>query len=99
MRNKLVCRFDDPEISGLLRARYINKIIKIYLTDKSVVTRETISSIEAKLPQQDFLRIHRSYIVAKNAIDSFTSEVVEVGKKQLPVSRGYKEQALKRLES
>ena len=72
--------------------------IKIYLTDKSVVTRETISSIEAKLPQQNFLRIHRSYIVAVNAIDSFTSELVEIGKKQLPISRGYKEQVLKKLE-
>lgn len=72
--------------------------IKIYLRDKNVVTRETISSIEAKLPQHDFLRIHRSYIVAKNAIDSFTSELVEVGKKQLPISRGYKDQVLKQLE-
>ncbi len=73
--------------------------IKIYLFEKSVVTRETISSIEAKLPQQDFLRIHRSYIVAKNAIDSFTAELIEIGKKQLPISRGYKEQVLRQMES
>lgn len=73
--------------------------IKIYLFEKSVITRETISSIEAKLPQQDFLRIHRSYIVAKNAIDSFTAELIEIGKKQLPISRGYKEQVLRQMES
>jgi len=72
--------------------------IKICLTDKSVVTRETISSIEAKLPTKDFLRIHRSYIIAKSAIDSFTVEYVEIGKKQLPISRGYKEQVLKKME-
>lgn len=72
--------------------------IKIYLTDKNVVTRETISSIEAKLPTNDFMRIHRSYIVAKHAIDSFTSELVEIGKKQLPISRGYKDQVLKQME-
>jgi len=72
--------------------------IKIYLTDKSVVTRETISSIEAKLPTKDFLRIHRSYIIAKSAIDSFTAEYIEIGKKQLPISRGYKEQVLKKME-
>ena len=72
--------------------------IKIYLHDKKVVTRETISSIEAKLPQHDFLRIHRSYIVAKKSIDSFTSEYIEIGKKQLPISRGYKEQVMKQID-
>jgi len=73
--------------------------IKIYLTDKSVVTRETISNIEAKLPQQDFIRIHRSYIVARKYIDSYTSEYIEIGKKQLPISRGFKDQVTKKLES
>lgn len=72
--------------------------IKIHLKDKNVVTRETISSIEAKLPKNDFIRVHRSFIIALNAIDSFTSEFVEIGKKQIPVSRSYKEQVLQRLE-
>lgn len=72
--------------------------IRISLDRKSVVTRETISSIEAKLPKHDFIRVHRSFIVALKAIDSFTSEYVEIGQKQIPISRSYKEQVLKRLE-
>ena len=73
--------------------------IKIYLDKKNVVTRETISSIEAKLPKHEFVRVHRSFIVALKAIDSFTSEYVEIGKKQIPISRSYKDQVLKRLEN
>lgn len=73
--------------------------IRIFLKTKSVVTRETISSIEGKLPQQDFMRVHRSYIVAKNSIDSFTSEYVEIGKKQIPISRSYRTEVLNRLEN
>jgi DNA-binding LytR/AlgR family response regulator len=73
--------------------------IKIHLKGSNVVTRETISSIEAKLPQQDFIRVHRSYVVALNSITSFTSELVEIDKKQIPVSRSYKETVLRRLES
>ncbi len=72
--------------------------IKIHLADKTVVTRETISSIEAKLPQQDFLRVHRSFIIAINEIDSFTAELIEIGNKQIPISRSYKDNVLKRLE-
>ena len=71
--------------------------IKIHLTDKTVVTRETITSIEAKLPKNEFTRTHRSFIVARNKIDSFTSELVEIGKKQIPISRSYKNEVLERL--
>lgn len=73
--------------------------IKIYLTDRNVVTRETISSIEAKLPQKDFIRVHRSFIVATRFVDSFTNEIIELGKKQIPISRSYRSQVLKQLES
>ncbi|SHF78955.1 two component transcriptional regulator, LytTR family [Mariniphaga anaerophila] len=85
--------------SEILYIESLADYIKIYLQDKNVVTRETISSIEAKLPRHDFLRIHRSYIVAKKSIDSFTSEYIEIGKKQLPISRGYKEQVMKQIEN
>ncbi len=84
--------------SEILFIESLADYIKIHLVDKNVVTRETISSIEAKLPQKDFLRVHRSFIVAINAIDSFTAELVEMGKKQIPISRSYKDGVLKRLE-
>lgn len=73
--------------------------IKFHLIDKIIVTRETISSIEAKLPKTDFLRIHRSYIVSILQIDSFTNEFVEIHKKALPISRSYKKDVLFRLEN
>lgn len=85
--------------SEILFIESLSDYIKIHVQDKSVVTRETISNIEAKLPQQDFLRVHRSYIVALKAIDSFTAELVEIGRKQIPISRSYKESVLERLES
>ena len=73
--------------------------IKIYVADKTIVTRETITNIEAKLPQKDFLRIHRSYIASISKIESFTNEFIEVKKKALPISRSYKKDVLVRLEN
>jgi len=72
--------------------------LKIHLLNKIIVTRETITSIEAKLPKNDFLRIHRSYIVSVNKIESFTHEFVEVNKKAIPISRSYKNAILQRLD-
>jgi DNA-binding LytR/AlgR family response regulator len=76
----------------------ISDYIKIHLKDKNVITRETLSNIEAKIPQSDFIRIHRSFIVAVKSIECFTNEYIELGKHQLPISRTYKEEVLKRLE-
>jgi len=73
--------------------------LKIYVADKTIVTRETITNIEAKLPKNDFMRIHRSFIVSISKIESFTNEFIEVKKKALPISRSYKKDVLARLEN
>jgi DNA-binding LytR/AlgR family response regulator len=73
--------------------------IKIHIEDSSIITRETITCIEAKLPKNDFIRIHRSFIVSMNKIDSFTNEFIEVNKKAIPISRSYKKVVLNRLET
>lgn len=72
--------------------------LKIHQKDLTIVTRETISAIEAKLPKQHFLRIHRSYIIAMSHIQSFTNEHITINEIALPISRSYKKEVLKHLE-
>jgi DNA-binding LytR/AlgR family response regulator len=72
--------------------------IKINLDQKIIVTRESITNIETKLPQNNFMRIHRSFIVAISKISSFTNEFIEINKKTLPISRTYKKKVLSKLE-
>jgi len=73
--------------------------LKIHLQNKTIVTRETISNMEVKLPKKDFIRIHRSFILSISKIESFTNEFVEVNKKAIPISRSYKKEVLQRLEN
>lgn len=73
--------------------------VKIYAQGKITLTRETISSIEAKLPKKDFMRVHRSYIISINKINSFTQEFIEIGKKAIPISRSYKNDVKERLDN
>ncbi|WP_452231728.1 LytR/AlgR family response regulator transcription factor [Lacinutrix sp. MEBiC02595] len=72
--------------------------IKIHLANETIVTRETISAIEAKLPSNTFLRIHRSFIISLHHITSFTNEHVTIKEKALPISRSYKKDVLSVLE-
>lgn len=74
--------------------KYIESLsdyLKIYLKDKTVVTRETISNLEAKLPKENFIRVHRSFIVSMPCIESYTNEYLEIEKKMIPISRSYKD--------
>lgn len=77
----------------------LSDYVKIYVNEKTIITRETISSIEAKLPKKDFLRVHRSYIVAISKIESFTQEFIEINKKAIPISRSYKNDVKHRLDN
>lgn len=77
----------------------LSDYIKIHLTDKTIITRETISNIEFMLPQKDFIRTHRSFIVSLASIESFTNEYVEINTNEIPISRSYKKEVLQRLEN
>ena len=92
-RKMVKINFED-----ILYIESISDYLKIVTIQKNCITRETISNIEAKLPQHKFLRIHRSFLVSVTKIDSFTNEYVEVHQKALPISRSYKKGVLEQLE-
>ncbi len=86
------------DFSDILYIESYSDYIKIHLANETIVTRETISAIEAKLPKAMFLRIHRSFIVAVNKITSFTNEQVVIKGKSLTISRSYKNDVLELLK-
>src|SRR5688572_27339422 len=48
--------------------------VKVFTTNSTIITRQTISSVEAMLSENKFFRIHRSYIVSLDKIQSFSNE-------------------------
>jgi len=65
--------------------------IKIVTTKKEYVSKMSTHEIEALLPANLFMRIHRSYIVSISRIESYTAEAVEVNGVSIPIGRGYKD--------
>jgi DNA-binding LytR/AlgR family response regulator len=82
----------------ILYIESLKEYIKVYTADKIIVTKYQLGQIEEHLPKGDFLRIHRSFIVATERIEAFTSTEIEVGNKQLPIGRSYKESVIQLLE-
>ena len=74
--------------------RYIESLkdyVRIFVKDQQIITKQTITALEEMLPENEFMRIHRSFIVAKDKIDAFTAAEIEVNGKQILVGRSYKE--------
>ena len=67
--------------------------IKIHLksTTRSVITRMSMKSVEEQLPEADFLRIHKSYIVSIAHITAIMKNSVFIGELEIPVSDNYRD--------
>lgn len=65
--------------------------IKIVTTKKEYLSKMGTHEIEELLPSNLFKRIHRSFIVSIDKIDSYTAEEVEVNGFFLPIGRGYRD--------
>jgi DNA-binding LytR/AlgR family response regulator len=94
-------RADRKMIKVMLRdILYIESMkdyIKVITATETIITKQSISSVEAMLPEREFIRIHRSYIVSLAHIKSFTSEIIEIEKAELPIGKLYRNEVLKTL--
>lgn len=78
-------------LDEILYVESMKEYIRIVTRDRSILTKFQIGQIEELLARNNFLRVHRSFIVAKDKIEAFTATDVEVGGKAIPIGRSYKE--------
>src|SRR5688572_6350562 len=77
-------------LNDILFIEGLKDYVKIFTTSKTIVTKHVLSTLEGMLPSDEFLRIHRSFIVAINKIDSYNADSIEIAKQELPIGRLFK---------
>jgi DNA-binding LytR/AlgR family response regulator len=85
-------------LNDILFIESLKDYIKIVTTKGQLITKQSISSVEAMLPDDEFVRIHRSFIIALSKIDSYTSNDISIGKAELPIGPLYKHEIGKRMQ-
>ncbi|MDQ3843864.1 MAG: LytTR family transcriptional regulator, partial [Bacteroidota bacterium] len=75
----------------------LSNYIVIHTHEKKYITYLTMRSIEERLPGHEFVQIHRSYIVSIPQISRLDMNDVWIKDKVLPISKGYKEQLMQRI--
>jgi DNA-binding LytR/AlgR family response regulator len=92
-RMNIKVNFED-----ILFIESLKDYIKVVTKEKTIVTKQSISTLEETLPKELFFRIHRSFIVALKKIESFTPDLLQINKYELPVSRTYRHELEKILK-
>ena len=77
--------------SDILYIESQREYIKIVTSKHEYLSKMSTHEIEELLPANLFKRIHRSFIVSINKIDSYTAEMVEINGVQIPIGRGYRD--------
>jgi DNA-binding LytR/AlgR family response regulator len=84
-------------VADILYVEGLKDYVKIYLSTapRPVITRLTMKAMEERLPTQQFLRVHKSFIVAFDKIESIRNLRIKIGAVHVPVSESYSEQLFK----
>ncbi len=94
---KIVIRYNRVNhsifLSNILYIESLSDYIKVVTLDDEIVTKERISTINNRLPPY-FKRIHRSFIINSQKVNSYNSEFIKVGGSQIPISRTYKKEII-----
>ena len=64
--------------------------VKVVTEDANIMVLTTMKAFITKLPEDSFLRIHKSYIVNLSKVQQFSSALVEIGGQKIPLSRNKK---------
>lgn len=71
--------------------------VKIHAGAQPLITKQTITAVEEMLPADEFIRVHRSFIVSINKVTSFSPHAVFIGKDEIPIGPLYRNEVQKRL--
>lgn len=75
----------------------LSEYVQIYTDKKKVVTKTSLIALADKLPEDQFLRIHKSYIISIARVESFTANAIDISGKELPIGRSFKNAILSAL--
>jgi DNA-binding LytR/AlgR family response regulator len=85
------------KMSDILFIESIKDYVKVRTTEKEIITQQKISYLEESLPKEQFIRVHRSFIINRERIDAYSATDVEIGKHHVPIGRNYKNDVIRLL--
>lgn len=90
--------FIKLRLGDLLYVEADNNYVNIITLDKKLAVRLSLNQLLEKIQFKQLVRIHRSYAVNMNAIQSFNDQLLVINKIELPIGRNYKDDFLRQFD-
>lgn len=84
-------------IADILYFENASDYVYVHCKSKHYVIYSTLKSIAAKLPEDNFMRIHRSFIINLNQIVDIEENTLVIERKVIPIAKAHKSTLMKRL--
>lgn len=81
----------------ILYAEALQNYVAIHTSSRKFITYLTFKGVEDYLPADQFVKVHKSFIVALNKIDSIEGNELLVGPHHIPISRNLKEEVMEKI--
>ena len=75
----------------------VQNYVNIYTAEKKYITYLTFKSVEEYLPGENFIKVHKSYIVPVQKIESIEGNEINIGAHHVPISRNLKDEVMAKL--
>lgn len=83
--------------ADILFAEALQNYVNIHTTAKKYISYLTFKSLEEYLPDDAFIKVHKSYIIAANRVESIDGNEIHIGQHRIPISRTLKEEVMEKL--
>lgn len=90
-------KFEKILFDELLYVEAANNYVLLHTKDKRLITYLTFKSIEDILPADEFIKVHKSFIVSVSKIENLDTEEIKVGSNTIPISRNLKDDVINRI--
>lgn len=76
-------------LKDILFIESLKDYIKLYTTTGNYIAHKSLSSIIEELPSENFIRVHKSYAIAIDKVESVEGNLIEINAKSIPMGRNY----------
>ena len=83
-------KYHQIKVEEILYIEAYGNYCKLYLKDEMIISHEKISDYEAMLPTEDFMRVHKSFIVALKKINLIEGNRIMIETHEIPIGQTYK---------
>lgn len=90
-------KFEKVYFKDVLYIEAMQNYCIIHMPDRKMITYITFSGMESQLPSDKFLKVHKSFLVSLAKIKSLDGNEIIIGHARIPISRGLKEEVMKRI--